>query len=124
MILGTGIDMIEVERIAQRAGRETGFRELVFSRQEIAYCESKAFPFQHYAARFAAKEAFLKAIGRGWDSALALHEIEVRNAGNGKPELQLSGRTAAALQSLGIRHIHVSLSHLKSYAVAVVILES
>jgi holo-[acyl-carrier protein] synthase len=124
MILGTGIDMIEVERVAARVGRDSGFREMVFSKQEIAYCESKAAPFQHYAARFAAKEAFLKAIGRGWDSGLALNEMEVINEENGKPQLRLSGNTAKALESLGIGTIHVSLSHLKSYASAIIILES
>lgn len=115
--------MIEVERIAFSVGRNSGFREMVFSAQEIAYCESKAAPYQHYAARFAAKEAFLKAIGRGWDSGLALHEIEIVNESNGRPRLQLSGKTATALESLEIRNIHVSLSHLKSYASALVILE-
>jgi holo-[acyl-carrier protein] synthase len=124
MILGTGIDIIEVERVAFSTGRNSGFRELVFSEREIEYCESKASPFQHYAARFAAKEAFLKAIGRGWDSGLALHEIEIVHAANGKPQLLLSGKTAAALESLNIRTMHVSLSHLKTYASAVVILES
>jgi holo-[acyl-carrier protein] synthase len=123
MILGSGIDMIEVERIAFSVGRNSGFREMVFSAQEIAYCESKAAPYQHYAARFAAKEAFLKAIGRGWDSGLALHEIEIVNESNGRPRLQLSGKTATTLESLEIRNIHVSLSHLKSYASALVILE-
>ncbi|MDP4129619.1 MAG: holo-ACP synthase [Bacteroidota bacterium] len=124
MIQGTGIDMIEVERIAARVSRDSGFKEMVFSKSEIAYCESKAFPFEHYAARFAAKEAFLKAIGRGWDSGLALHEIEILNEENGKPVLKLSGKTAVALDSLGIRRMHVSLSHLKSYATAIVMLES
>ncbi len=124
MILGTGIDMIEVERVASRVGRDSGFREMVFSIQEIEYCESKAAPFQHYAARFAAKEAFLKAIGRGWDSGLALYEIEIVNEENGKPRLRLSGNTAITLASLEIRQVHISLSHLKTYATAIVILES
>ncbi len=124
MIIGTGIDMIEVDRVAERAKRDTGFREMVFSTSEIEYCESKADPFQHYSARFAAKEAFLKAIGTGWDSGLKLHEIEIVNEKNGKPLIRLSGDTAKTLGPLNIRSIHVSLSHLKSYASAVVILES
>jgi holo-[acyl-carrier protein] synthase len=124
MIIGTGIDIIEVERIALRVGRDSGFRDLVFSKDEIIYCESKAFPFEHYAARFAAKEAFLKAAGRGWDSGLSFHEIEVVNQANGKPGLRLSGQTEQELKSLGIRFMHVSLSHLKTMATAVVILES
>jgi holo-[acyl-carrier protein] synthase len=124
MIIGTGIDLIEVERIAMRVGRDSGFRELVFSKAEMDYCDSKATRFEHYAARFAAKEAFLKAIGRGLDSGLSLHEIEVLNDAKGKPEIRLSGQTAIELTSMNIRFIHVSLSHLKSMATAVVILES
>ena len=124
MIIGTGIDIIEVERVAERVGSGNGFRELVFSKDEILYCDSKAFPFQHYAGRFAAKEAFLKAVGRGWDSGLSLHEIEVVNLPNGKPELRLCGQTEKELVYLGIRSIHLSLSHLKSVATAIVILES
>jgi holo-[acyl-carrier protein] synthase len=124
MIIGTGIDLIEVERIAMRVGRDSGFRELVFSKAEMDYCDSRATRFEHYAARFAAKEAFLKAIGRGLDSGLSLHEIEVLNDAKGKPEIRLSGQTAIELTSMNIRLIHVSLSHLKSIATAVVILES
>jgi holo-[acyl-carrier protein] synthase len=124
MIIGTGIDIIEVERVAQYVGNDNGFRELVFSRDEMHYCDSKAFPSQHYAARFAAKEAFLKAVGRGWDSGLVLAEIEVVNQPNGKPVLRLTGETEKKLAYLGIRNVHLSLSHLKTAATAIVILES
>jgi len=124
MILGTGIDIIEVERIATRVGRDSGFREFVFSGNEIKYCDSKASPFEHYAARFAAKEAFLKAIGSGWENGLILREIETINEPTGRPVLRISGETEKILLPLGIRLIHVSLSHLKSMATAIVILES
>jgi holo-[acyl-carrier protein] synthase len=124
MIIGTGIDIIEVERIARRVGKNSGLKEFVFSKEEISYCDAKAFPFQHYAGRFAAKEAFLKAIGKGWDSGLVLNEIEVVNGENGKPAMRLSGQTEQKLASLGIRSIQVSISHLKSMATAIVILES
>src|SRR5450755_4185129 len=120
MIIGTGIDIIEVDRIAARVGRDNGFKELVFSKDEMNYCDAKASPFEHYAARFAAKEAFLKAIGRGWDSGLLLNEIEIINDANGRPGLRLSGQTEKELSSLGIRSIHVSLSHLKTMATAIV----
>ena len=92
MIIGTGIDIIEVERIALRVGRDNGFKELVFSKDEMSYCDAKAAPFEHYAARFAAKEAFLKAVGRGWDSGLQWNEIEIVNETNGKPTLRITGR--------------------------------
>ncbi|HSZ33679.1 MAG TPA: holo-ACP synthase [Puia sp.] len=124
MLIGVGIDIIETERIALRVGRDSGFRDLVFSKEEIMYCESKAFPFQHFAARFAAKEAFLKAVGTGWDSGLSFHEIEILNDPKGKPTIRISGETEKQLLPLGIQTIHVSMSHLKSMATAVVILES
>jgi holo-[acyl-carrier protein] synthase len=124
MILGTGIDIIEVERISQRVGRDSGFRELVFSKAEMEYCDARTTRFEHYAARFAAKEAFLKAVGRGLDSGLLLNEIEVIHESNGKPAIRLSGETERQLAGLEIRSIHISLSHLKSIATAVVILES
>jgi len=124
MIIGTGIDIIEVDRIATRVGKDNGFKELVFSKEEMNYCDGKASKFEHYAARFAAKEAFLKAVGRGWDSGLQWNEIEVVNDETGKPGLRISGTTEQMLSSLGIRIIHISLSHLKSMATAIVILES
>ena len=124
MIIGTGIDIIEVDRIAHRVGRDTGFKEFVFSKNEIEYCESKTHPFQHYAARFAAKEDFLKAIGKGWGRGLSLNEIEIIHEASGKPSLRISGQTETELAPLGIRFIHVSISHLKTMATAVVTLES
>jgi len=123
MIAGLGIDMIEVERVAEKIGKEAGFRELVFSKKEIEYCDSKANKFEHYAARFAAKEAFLKAIGTGWASGTAFNEIEVFNDANGKPEIMLHGQTAITLAFMGHQKISVSLSHLKAIASAVVIIE-
>src|SRR4030095_12289599 len=111
MIIGTGIDIIDVERITLRVGKDSGFRELVFSKEEMDYCDSKSTRYEHYAARFAAKEAFLKAVGRGWDSGLLLNEIEVINQPNGKPEMKIKGQTEKTLAPLGIRFIHVSISH-------------
>jgi holo-[acyl-carrier protein] synthase len=124
MIIGTGIDIIEVERIAHRVGRDNGFKEFVFSKDEMSYCDAKTSPFEHYAARFAAKEAFLKAVGRGWDSGLQWNEIEIVNETKGKPALRITGLTEKMLAPMGIRIIHVSLSHVKSMATAIVILES
>jgi holo-[acyl-carrier protein] synthase len=123
MIGGLGTDLIEVERIAAKISKEQGFRELVFSPGEIAYCSAKAHPFEHYAARFAAKEAFFKALGTGWTNGTAFHEIEILPDAQGKPELSLLGETADTLEALGISRIWVSLSHIKSMASAVVIIE-
>lgn len=123
MIEGVGIDMIETERIAEKISKEQGFRELVFSRNEIAYCEKKTNQFEHYAARFAAKEAFFKALGSGWINGTAFHEIEILNEQNGKPEIFLSGETKKTIEQFEIKKISVSLSHLKSIASAVVVIE-
>jgi len=124
MILGIGIDMIEVERVETKISKHSGFRETVFSTKEIAYCEKKTHPFEHYAARFAAKEAFLKATGTGWINGTAFNEIEILPGEKGKPVLTLLGETAVTFQSLQIKKISVSLSHLKSIASAVVVIEN
>ncbi len=120
MITGIGTDIVEPGRIAKAIEKEQGFRELVFSKNEIAYCESKTNKYQHYAARFAAKEAFFKALGTGWKNGTAFHEVEILNNENGRPELQLLGKTAI---TAGTMEIHVSLSHVKSMATAVVVVE-
>jgi len=123
MITGIGIDIAEVNRIAEKIGKEQGFRELVFSSKEIAYCEAATRKFEHYAARFAAKEAFFKAIGTGWAAGTAFNEIEIAHDENGKPLLVLLGGTAATLRQKGIGKIFVSLSHVKAMATAVVVIE-
>ncbi|HTI93477.1 MAG TPA: holo-ACP synthase [Puia sp.] len=123
MIDGLGIDMIEVDRIAGKISKEAGFRELVFSPGEIAYCESKANKFEHYAARFAAKEAFFKALGTGWADGTAFSEVEITHNASGRPDLNLLGRTRDTLTPLKIIKILVSLSHIKTMASAVVIIE-
>jgi holo-[acyl-carrier protein] synthase len=123
MIAGLGIDIIEVDRVASNIGKEAGFRELVFSKDEIDYCEKKTNKFEHYAARFAAKEAFFKAIGTGWKEGTAFNEIEIKNNEVGKPELVLLGATQKTMLEWGIIKISLSLSHLKTIASAVVIIE-
>lgn len=123
MIAGLGIDMIEVDRVAASISKEAGFRELVFSKNEIDYCETKTNKFEHYAARFAAKEAFFKAIGTGWAKGTAFNEIEIKNDDTGKPELALLGATQKSMLEWGVIKISLSLSHLKTIASAVVIIE-
>lgn len=124
MIAGVGIDIIEVERVATKIARQSGFRELVFSKKEIDYCEAKANKFEHYAARFAAKEAFFKALGTGWVNGTAFNEVEIINDEKGKPALILLGETAATIAAImNLRSISVSLTHLKAIASAIVIME-
>ena len=116
--------MIEVERIEEKMNRAAGFRELVFSKDEINYCEKKKNKFEHYAARFAAKESFYKAIGAGWMNGTAFNEIEIVNDEKGKPSLVLTGATAQLMDKMKIKNILVSLTHLKTMASAVVIIET
>jgi holo-[acyl-carrier protein] synthase len=123
MITGIGIDMIEPQRVAEKIDKESGFRELVFSEKEIEYCEAKANKFEHYAARFAAKEAFFKALGTGWANGTAFNEVEISHDETGRPVLQLIGETAGTLTQLKNAKIFVSLSHLKANASALVIIE-
>lgn len=123
MILGLGTDIVAVHRIARVIKDNPRFIEKVFSSGEQQYCSSKASPAQSYAARFAAKEAFMKALGTGWDEGISWTQIEVINDAKGKPSIQLSGATQALAKNRGAELIHLSLSHEKDYAIATVILE-
>jgi len=122
MILGLGTDIAEVQRILKSI-ENNSFKERVFSKTEIIYCESKINKAEHYAARFAAKEAFFKALGTGWRDGMAFNEVEVWNNELGKPELNIVGATAEKIKEKSISKIHISLSHTKDMAMAVVILE-
>ena len=123
MIKGIGTDIIEVERVASKIQKESGFRELVFSAEEIKYCEAKTNKYEHYAARFAAKEALGKALGLGWAEGTTINEVEILNNIDGKPYINFLGETAKQIASLNLGNIHVSLSHIKTYATAIVIIE-
>ena len=124
MIIGIGIDMIEVERIDTRINRNNGFKEQVFSPDEITYCESQTNKAENYAARFAAKEAFLKAIGTGLTVSYELHEIEVIVNEAGKPSIMLSGGFKELSAARNWNNIYLSISHLRAIACAVVIVEA
>jgi holo-[acyl-carrier protein] synthase len=125
MIVGTGIDIAEVPRIAatiERFGRR--FVERVFTPEEIRYCESKANKAERYAARFAAKEAGMKAIGTGWYFGVRWQDIEVRRAPGGRPTVTFHGRAGEFFARLGAVRAHISLTHTKEFAMAHIILES
>ena len=124
MIFGIGTDLIEVERVAEKMEKKQGFKELVFSADEIIYCEARTYKYEHYAARFAAKEAFLKAIGTGWRNGTAFNEIEIYNDEEGKPEIRFHGKKEKTIAELKLGKIFVSLSHLKTMACAMVVIES
>jgi len=123
LIYGTGIDIIEVARIQKVMERDIGFRDKIFTPVEIEYCESKKNKYQHYAARFSAKEAFLKAIGTGWRFGIRFADIEVYHDDLGKPFIRGFGKAEELLKNEEISKIHVSLSHLKEMATAIVIIE-
>jgi len=123
LIFGTGIDIIEVSRIKNVMERDIGFREKIFTPGEIEYCETKKNKYQHYAARFSAKEAFLKAIGTGWRFGLRFADIDVYHDSFGKPLIRLTGKAEELALRDGISKVHLSLSHLKEIATAVVIFE-
>ena len=122
-MLGIGCDLADVERIEKAIARK-GFKERVFTPDEIAYCTgSRGDRAQSYAARFAAKEAFLKAIGTGLRGSGQLTEISVTNDDLGKPELHVTGYYASFLENMGVKTIHLTLSHTATTAMAVVVLE-
>lgn len=123
MIFGIGTDIIETERVKEKIAKKNGLREFIFSENEIEYCESKTHKAEHYAARFAAKEAVLKALGAGIMSGLTLNEIEIKTIESGKPEICFKGETATKINSIGNLKFHVTLSHLKDIACAMVVIE-
>jgi holo-[acyl-carrier protein] synthase len=125
MIVGTGIDLERVDRVRaaiERHGKR--FLERVFTASEIAYVEGKKNRSERYAARFAAKEAAMKALGTGWDRGVHWVDVEITHEEGGKPRLRFHGRAAEVAAGLGCRSASVSLSHTSDNAMAQVILES
>jgi holo-[acyl-carrier protein] synthase len=124
MIVGTGVDICEVPRIAQSIARfGDRFVERVFTAEEIRYCRSKRNSAERFAARFAAKEAAMKALGTGQRHGVVWKNIEVAHAPGGRPILQLSGIAAEIAQKLGVNRTSLSLTHTQSTAIAMVIFE-
>ncbi len=124
MIFGTGIDIVDISRFERfvRENNEPLFKR-VFTEGERAYCAARRRSAQHYALRFAAKEAFVKALGTGIDHGISWRDMEVVNAPSGKPDLVLAGRAEEIFREHGLTRIFLSLSHDGSYAIASVILE-
>ncbi|MBX3293501.1 MAG: holo-ACP synthase [Acidobacteria bacterium] len=125
MIISTGIDIVEVYRIRETLARTPRFRERVFTDAERSYCDSRgAGADSSYAARYAAKEAFLKALKTGWRGKISWTDIEVVNDAAGAPSLTLSGEAERLFSEMGASRIHLSISHTSEHAVAQVIFES
>jgi holo-[acyl-carrier protein] synthase len=125
MIVGIGIDIAEVGRIREAIERHgERFLRRIYTEGEIQYCESKANRVERYAARFAAKEAGMKAIGTGWNHGVRWRDIEVARKPGGRPTLVLHGRAAEFAAKLGATNFVLSLTHTAEQAMAHVILES
>jgi holo-[acyl-carrier protein] synthase len=125
MIVGTGIDIAEVPRIRRSIERfGDRFLQRVYTAGEIQYCDSKANRAERYAARFAAKEAAMKALGTGWNHGVRWRDCEVVRMPGGRPSISFHGRAAEFAAQLGVRNAALSLSHTEEQAIAQVILES
>lgn len=122
MIVGIGIDIVDLADFAGRL-QQPGFIRKVFSAAEIELCEQYAAPAEHYAGKFAAKEATMKALGAGIRQGVWFTQIEVLNETSGRPFVRLQGAGARRAEALGAGTIHATLSHTLGLAVAVVILE-
>ena len=124
MIVGSGLDAAEVPRIRASIERYGArFTGRIFTPAEIAYVERKANRFERYAARFAAKEAGMKAIGTGWRHGVRWQDFEVANLASGKPTLRLHGVAARIAEGLGVRQVSLSITHTAELGMAHVILE-
>jgi holo-[acyl-carrier protein] synthase len=116
--MGIGIDIVEVNRIEQMARKHEGFLTRVYTEHEIAYCTKKKNQYQHFAARFAAKESVLKALGVGWGRDIKWTDVEVINDHLGRPRINAYGGVKKLMEQKEISEILVSLSHVSHYAVA------
>jgi holo-[acyl-carrier protein] synthase len=124
MVIGTGIDIIEISRIQEAIDRNGElFLRRVFTSSEQAYCQARHLSAMHYAGRFAAKEAAFKALGTGWAGKIRWIDVEVES-GSGPPQLKLMGAAADRFEFLGATKTHLSISHSRDYAVAMVIFEA
>ena len=123
-VLGTGIDIVEIARLEQAIERNgERFLGRVFTDAERAYCAGRPRPTLHFAGRFAAKEAVLKAIRTGWVKGISWKDVEVTLGPRGEPSIRLSGGALARARQMGIERIHVSISHSDTHAVACAVAE-
>ena len=124
MIFGTGIDIIEVDRIKNAIQKYSDrFKKKIFTQKEIDYCHSQADPAKHFAARFTVKEAVLKCFGTGMTAGILWKDIEVDKLNSGQPVLNLYGNGKKLFHQLNLKHIHISITHDKTYAAAHAIAE-
>lgn len=123
MIIGTGVDIVEVSRIKNATLKwKEDFLRKIFTDKELEYSKHRSTSYQHLAARFAAKEAVLKALGNGMTNRVEWRDIEVWNEESGKPNVRLSGEVDRLSKRMGVSDIIISISHTRTYAIANVIL--
>lgn len=115
---GIGVDMLEISRMERVLERRPNFARRVFTEEERAYCERSARPAEHYAARFAAREAVVKALGTGFSDGVGFRDVSVSRDESGRPRAVLTGRAAEVARERGIREIALSISHTHDVAVA------
>ncbi len=122
MILGIGTDIFDVERMKNRLEKEPSFIDGIFTEKEINYCNQFKNKSQRFAARYAAKEALLKALGTGWRNGITFKDINISNDKLGKPSIELTGVAKQIADKLEVTSIHLSMSHTESLANAFVII--
>ena len=122
MIVGIGIDLVKIGRIEKAANGHPGFLERVFTAKEREYCDRQKYPAQHYAARFASKEAVLKAFGTGSTAGMKWTDIEVLHGEGGGPIVNISGAAKDLADLKGVKQVMLSYSHDEGYAVAQAVL--
>ena len=123
MIIGIGIDIVEIRRISTALQGTQAMERRVFTPEEIKFCSKRKNQYQHFGGRFAAKEAAMKAIGSGWSQGIRWKDVEITDGDLGQPILTLHGKAKEFFEDSGARHTWVSITHSSEHAVAVVVLE-
>ncbi len=124
MVVGIGVDIVEVKRIERALSNGESMVQRVFTAREIQYCMAHKNKYQHFAGRFAAKEAALKALGTGWQAGIRWKDVEVVAGELGRPMLELHGKAMEIYQESGAQRPMVTITHADDYAVAMVVLDS
>ena len=116
--MSIGVDITEIDKIEKIVKKHEGFLKRVYTQKEILFCEKKRNKYQHFAARFAAKESVFKAIGKGWSDGIAWTDVETVNNPRGKPTINAYGEVKRIMEEMGMKDVLISLSHCDNYAVA------
>ena len=124
VVVGIGVDIVEVRRITQALQGGDAMAKRVFTKAELDYCWDRKNRYQHFAGRFAAKEAALKALGTGWQEGIRWKDVEVVPGERGKPEVNFYGKAKEFLEASGAKRAIVTITHAREYAVAAVVLDS